>query len=56
MNSDGESNFLGYFIRKGFKPEYLLSLGLAERLFFVAAMRQELEERDKLLKLLMGRR
>ena len=56
IKRDGEADFLSYYIQKGFTLEYLLGMGLAERLFFIASMRRELEEREKLLKIFLGRR
>ena len=41
---------MSYYILRGFTPEYLLSLSLIDRLFFVAAMRLEEERKAKRLK------
>ena len=46
---------MSYYIQRGFSPEYLLDMGLSERLFFIASMRRELEEKEKLLKILLGK-
>lgn len=46
---------ISYYIQKGFTPEYLLSLSLTERLFFVASMHQARDERARLLGLLQRR-
>ncbi|MFQ8730803.1 MAG: hypothetical protein ACLSAC_10160 [Enterocloster bolteae] len=49
---DGEAEFLSHYIQKGFTPEYLLSMGLSQKLFFVASMRLEQKREEEYFKAL----
>jgi len=43
--------FLHYYTQKGFTLDYLLSLGLEARMFYVASMEKALEERERFFSL-----